>query len=258
MKIVRWVLLSGALCGGQSLPSFEVASIRLQPWTNEGRVEVYVRGNTLYGEHVDLYQLVDFAYGLRRDNAQLSGGPEWARHGILSDVSGAESVLYHVEAKAPSGPPPRVEQFRLMLQALLADRFQLRVHHVQRNLPVYEVVVGKDGPKFRESAADAKPVLAMADGPPFRIHAVHQSLRWLIDSLGDPNHGGSRPVIDKTGLGGFYDFDIAWSPDDLASSADAGSPSIFNAVQRLGLKLEAATVPFDTIVIDHAERPTGN
>src|SRR5215472_4771583 len=244
MNLALCALLFAMLSAGQSPFTFEVASIRLQPWTNEGRVEVYVRGNTLYGEHVDLYQLVDFAYGLRRDNAQLSGGPEWARHGILSDVAGADSVLYHVEAKAPNEPPPRVEQFRLMLQALLADRFRLRVHHVQRNLPVYELVVGKDGPKFRESAAETKPVLAMADGPPFRIHAVHESLKSLVDNLADANHGTRFPVIDQTGLQGFYDFDIAWSPDDLASSADTDSPSIFDAVRRLGLRLEPATAPF--------------
>jgi len=258
MNLALCALLFAMLSAGQSPFTFEVASIRLQPWTNEGRVEVYVRGNTLYGEHVDLYRLIDFAYGLRPDEAQLSGGPAWARHGILSDVSGAESVLYYVEAKAPDGPPPNMTEFRLMLQALLAERFQLRVHHVQRDLPVFRLVVAKDGPKFRLSAVDTKPALAMADGPPFRIHALHESLKSLVDNLADPNHGTRRPVIDQTGLQGFYDFDIAWSPDDLASSADTEGPSIFDAVRRLGLKLEPATAPFDTIVIDHAERPSGN
>src|ERR1035437_5928063 len=112
---------------GALLPAFELASIKLQPWTNEGGVDVYVCGNTLYGEHVDLYRLVDFAYGLRPDNLQLSGGPAWARHGVLSNVSGGDSVLYQVIAKAPDGPVPSLETFRLMLQALPADRFQLKI-----------------------------------------------------------------------------------------------------------------------------------
>src|SRR5436305_4027048 len=111
------VLLFGCCpCGGVGLieiqaqappmASFEVASIRPQPWTNEGRVGVFVHGNTLTGEHVSLYRLVEFAYDLRTDDSQLSGGPSWARHGILSDVSGAESALYHVSAKAAEGSTP--------------------------------------------------------------------------------------------------------------------------------------------------------
>ena len=245
-------------------PAFEVASIKLQPWTNEGRVGVFVRGNTLTAEHVDLYRLVEFAYGLRTDGSQLSGGPGWARMGILSDVSGFDSVLYQVIAKAAPGPPPTLEQFRLMLQALLADRFQLRVHHVSKDIPVFNLVVAKKVPKLQENVSDAKVSMVMRDGKVFRIRAVHAPIRNLVDELTNPNHGAGRPVFDKTGLTGFYDFEIEWSsgalppagPDGTAS--DTG-PSVFAALQeRLGLKLEPGTARFDTVVIDHAERPSQN
>jgi uncharacterized protein (TIGR03435 family) len=136
---------------GGALPQFELASIKPQPWTNEGGVNFHVRGNTLYGEHADLYLLVDFAYGLRPDNLQISGGPEWARHGVVSNVAGFDSVLYQVIARAPDGPTLSIEQFRLMLQALLADRFQLRIHYVTKDLPVFNLVVAKDGPRFVSS-----------------------------------------------------------------------------------------------------------
>jgi uncharacterized protein (TIGR03435 family) len=106
---------------------FEIASIKLHPWTNEGRVGVSTSGNTLTAEHVDLYRLVEFAYALPPDSYQLSGGPGWARRGVLDNVSGAESLLFQVTAKAPANTRPTEEQFRLMLRALLADRFQLRV-----------------------------------------------------------------------------------------------------------------------------------
>src|ERR1700728_2702454 len=101
--MIRNFLLCGAMSvlaatSAASPPAFEIASIRPQPWTNEGGVFVYVRGNTLYGEHADLYSLVDFAYGLRPDDLQLSGGPAWAKHGVLSNVSREELVLYHVVA----------------------------------------------------------------------------------------------------------------------------------------------------------------
>jgi uncharacterized protein (TIGR03435 family) len=242
--------------------AFEVASIRPQPWTNEGGVDVYVRGNTLYGEHADLYRLVDFAYGLRPDDLQLSGGPAWAKHGVLSDVSGGDSLLYQVIARAPQGPPPSIAQFREMLQALLADRFQLRVHHAMKDLTVFRLVIAKDGPKLTESAPGAKNSLAMRDGRAFRIAAVHVPLSSLVEELA---YATGRPVIDQTGLAGFYDFEIAWSPrfafDDVAvdSAVDPQTPSVFTAVeQRLGLKLEPGTAPYDTVVIDHAEKPSAN
>jgi hypothetical protein len=70
---------------------FEIASIKLHPWTNEGRVGVFTSANTLTAEHVDLYLLVESAYGLPPDSYRLSGGPGWARRGVLDNVSGGES-----------------------------------------------------------------------------------------------------------------------------------------------------------------------
>jgi uncharacterized protein (TIGR03435 family) len=252
-----------------SPPAFEVASIRPQPWTNEGGVFVYVRGNTLYGEQADLYSLVDFAYGLRPDYLQLSGGPAWAKHGVLSNVSGGDSLLYQVIARAPEGSTPSIAQFREMLQALLADRFQLRVHHAMKDLAVFRLVIAKDGPKLTESAAGAKNSLALNDygGKAFRMAAVHVRLSSLVEELA---YATGKPVIDQTGLAGFYDFEIAWSPkfanDDVASaglaegpSLDPQMPPVFTAVERrLGLKLEPGTAPYDTVVIDHAEKPSAN
>ena len=245
--------------------SFEVVSIKPQPWTNEGRVGVFVRGNTLTGEHVDLYRLVEFAYDLRTDGSQLSGGPGWARMGILSDVSGAGSLLYQVIAKAAEGPPPSIGQFRLLLQALLADRFQLSVHHDRKNLPVFNLVVARNGPKLKENVVDARNSMAMRDGTLFRIKAVHVPVQDLVEELTNPHHGAGRPVFDKTGLTGFYDFEIEWSPNDLGApgpdspALDTASVSVFSALQeRLGLKLEPGTAPVDTVIIDHAEKPPRN
>ena len=103
----------------------------------------------LDAEHVSLFSLVAFAYHLR--DVQLSGGPAWVKSGVL-----VSSELYQVIAKTTGDPPPAMEVFRQMLQALLAKRFQLRLHHVSRDLPIYNLVVGKSGPKLKESPADAK------------------------------------------------------------------------------------------------------
>jgi uncharacterized protein (TIGR03435 family) len=223
-----------------------------------------VHGNTLTAEHADLYCLVEFAYGLRTDDSQLSGGPTWAHHGILSDVSGADSVLYHVIAKAPDGPTPPTAQFRLMLQALLADRFQLEVRYARKDLPVFNLVLSKSGLKLKKNTSDVKTSLAMKDGRRFWMRAVHAPITDLVDELTNPNHGAGRPVFDQTGLTGFYDFEIDWSPNDLAtggpdsSAANTMAPSVFAALDRLGLKLEPGTAPVDTVVIDRAEKPSQN
>jgi uncharacterized protein (TIGR03435 family) len=244
-------------------PRFEVASIKLNPWTNEGRVGVFTHGNVLTAEHVDLYHLVEFAYGLPPDSYQLSGGPGWARSGVLDNVSGAESLLFQVTAKAGDGARPSVEEFRHMLQSLLADRFQLQVHRTVKAIPVFNLVVIRDGPKLKESGPDAKESLAMRDGRVFRMRATHVPLTKLVNQLSNPNHGAGRPVFDRTELGGFYDFEIEWARNDLLAGSDGQVPevsgsSVFSALKRLGLKLEPGTAPMETVVIDHAEKPTEN
>ncbi len=259
-NLLLWIFGS-AMLQAQTPPQFEIASIRPQPWTNEGSIDVYVRGNTLYAEHADLYGLVDFAYGLRPDNLQVSGGPEWARHGVLSNVSGFDAALFQVIAKAPDGPEPSAEQFRLMLQALLADRFQLRIHHAAKNLPVFNLEVMNGGSRLKENRSDTETSITYKSENPLRMNAVHAPMSVLVDELAC---AASRPVINKTGLTGFYDFEIAWSPrflrDDLAGAEqNPDTPSVLVAVQRqLGLKLQPGSAPFETVVIDHAEQPSAN
>jgi uncharacterized protein (TIGR03435 family) len=232
---------------------FEVASIKPQPWTGQGNSGVFVHGSTLSGEHVCLNDLIQYAWNLRP--VQLSGGPAWAERGKLDS-----SDLYQVVAKAPGDKPPSAEQFRTMLQGLLAERFQLRVRHATKDLPVYKLVVAKNGPKLKESAADTKFALAIGpgqSGKSSRIVAKHVAIPQLLFHLEYP---AGRPVTDATGLAGFYDFELEYAQENMAaSSGDAGGPSLFTSLQaQLGLKLEPGTAPFDMVVIEHAEKPSAN
>jgi uncharacterized protein (TIGR03435 family) len=244
----RWIAFA------QPRPAFEVASVKPQPWTGQGGVFVKVAGNTLIAEHSDVYDLVKFAYNLR-DEIQLSGGPAWARHGRL-DLSD----LYQVIAKAAGDTPPSMDQFRRMLQTLLADRFKLQVHHVDKDLPIYNLVVGKNGPRLKESAADTKFSSVQSPLPENPLHGIqmtvtHESMRQFVDQIG--LYGAGRPLFDKTGLTGAYDFEIEFVPS--IAPPDAVGPSLFEAVQeRLGLKLEPGVAAFDTVVIDHVEKPDEN
>ncbi len=213
-----------------------------------------MRGDTLHGEHVSLNDLVMFAYNLR--GLQLSGGPAWGIRGELD-----KSELYQVTAKAAGDPPPALDQFRLMLQTLLTDRFHLEVHHVQKDLPVYNLVVNRGGPKLRESPAGTKSTANVRARGNRGIH-IEATGMTMPNLVGNQLSGYSgRPVFDKTGLTGSYDFTLDFYVESLAAGPDAvpEGPSLLTALQEeLGLKLEPATAPFDTVVIDHAERPSEN
>jgi uncharacterized protein (TIGR03435 family) len=229
--------------------SFEVASIKPELWNGEGSVGVFVRGNTLTAEHVGLNDLVMFAYNLR-EGIQLSGGPGWAVRREL-----ATSDLYQVIAKPSGDTPPPMDQFRLMLQNLLADRFQLKVHHVSKEFPVYYLVVGKNGPKLKTSDVETKFSMYVKAGAATRITATHVPVARLVDQIG---YYTGRPLFDKTGLTETYDFELDFAPEGLDAPNSSGA-SIFTAIQeQLGLKFEPGTAPFDTVVIDHAEKPSEN
>lgn len=257
-RILPLVLYLAPLICAQTPPAFEVASVKPEPWEGNGRVGVFVQGDTLTAEHTCLYGLVEFAYNLRDEH--LSGGPSWAKCGLL-----ATSELYQVIAKASGDPPPPMDQFRLMLQTLLADRFQLKIHHVQKILPTYNLVVAPHGPKLKTSPDDAKFNMhqdaRINHGRAIRITTTHVSMTRLVENV---EHFAGRPLFDHTGLNGFYDFEIEFDTESPTAASDASSPEAIGqtfatAIEKhLGLKLEPATAPFDTVVIDHAGKPSEN
>ena len=244
---------------GKATPQFEVASVKRQPWPeNGGSVGIFIHGNTLDAEHVSVFDLVTFAYNMR--DVQVSGGPAWVRRGILAD-----SELYQVLAKAPGNTPPPKEVFRQMLQALLADRFKLQIHQGQKELDIYNLVLEKGGPKMKENTADVHfDFLSSSIGRSgVRIKATHMTVQELIDNQLEGY--ADRPIFDKTGLTASYDFTLEFSVRDVADTGAPGReagidapPPLAAAVRRLGLKLEPGKAMFDTIVIDHVERPSPN
>ena len=258
MRWTLWLIFAAAQAYAQTAPPFEVASVKPQPWPlSGGSVGISVHNDTLDAEHVGLYDLVEFAYNLRDDH--LSGGPPWAKRGAL-----VNSELFQVIAKTTGNPPPPMEQFRLMLQTLLADRFQLRVHHEPKVLPIYNLVVAEHGPKMKTSADDAKFWMnqdaRLNHGHSIRATATHVSMEQFVQNLGGYT---GRPLFDHTGLTGFYDFVLEWDGDEVSARTDAsveGVGQIFKVAieKQLGLKLESGTGQFDTVVIDHAEKPSGN
>jgi uncharacterized protein (TIGR03435 family) len=235
----------------QSPPAFEVATFKSSPPPAGDRININLgtlRDGMLTFTNASLSDCLKFAYGIVAD-AQISG-PDWIK---------SKEVRFDVVAKAPPGTPG--DQLTLMMQALLADRLKLALHHESRELPFLALVVGKNGPKVRESQTGPD----AGGNSAFRGHIVGPqiSMQLLATLL---SRFERQIVIDMTGLKGSYEVKLEWTPDEnrpIAAAAggaqtgiDAGAgPSIFTAVQeQLGLKLESRKGPLDVVVVDHAEK----
>lgn len=244
--------------------AFEVVSVKLHPVPAGSLVmrlpsgTPRTSGNRFSDRMTTLTNLIMDAYGVQA--SQIFGLPRW---GQVPDGD-----HYDIEARAEG--VPTTDQLRRMLQSLLADRFQLKLHRETRELPVYALVIGKNGPKFREigpeapkpgksaprQEEDAVPKSTSAPSPVLR-GAVSQ-LVWLLSGVVD------RPVVDRTGLTGRYEFpNLDWrgfGRERRGLQPDSeDSLSVFAAIQReLGLKLEPRKDSVETLTIDRAEKPTEN
>lgn len=260
-----------------ALPSFEVASIKLNH-SGERRIALMLPPGRMTATNVTLKFLVEFAYDIK--DSEISGGPGW----IDSDRYDLEAKVEESDADARKPTPDeRTHRIRLMLRSLLADRFKLTLNHATQELPIYVLVVGKNGPKFHESeAAPPDPPGAANSGP-----AGPGGQRMVRMSRGEINMSSApigmfagtlstqlgRKVLDETGLKGNYDIALKWTPDSEQRAGapgdggdgkatpppDASGPSIFTALQeQLGLKLESKKGPVETFVIARVEKPSDN
>jgi uncharacterized protein (TIGR03435 family) len=308
-------------------PSFEVVSVKPSPPRQFNLMMSRLQGDRRTLASASLKGLLGMAY---RDSAsgdalEIFGGPDWM-----------ESALFDVEVKADcSGGIISREQEALMFQSLLEDRFQLKAHVEMRDNAVYNLVVGRQGPKLKASAdqtpppvpapvaqlcrapaGTSKPVSTLPPPPPagtdFAKFISEQLPRGQILSSMEQSsmtmtlQGRAAPVsrlvfilkqmtgrqvIDKTGLTGFFDIELKFSTDGLALPAmSAGGtqgfpgglssslpsaplagpavngtpvaadpvPTLFSAIQNLGLRLEQARGPAQVIVIDSVQKPSEN
>jgi uncharacterized protein (TIGR03435 family) len=260
-------------------PSFEVASIKPNK-SDENRVAILGQpGGRFVATNISLTRLMDAAYSVRE--FQILGGPNWIR-----------TDRWNIEAKAPEGsiPPPSaqpdpatINPMTLMLQSLIEDRFQLKMHRDTRELPVYELVIASGGPKIKisEDQGPVRPpepgVSPQRGGPMPRgsarlgrgdFEANGVPFGTLITAL---SQALDRVVIDKTSFKGRYDIKLQWTPEieqgpglpggpeSSAPRVDAQGPSIFTALQeQLGLRLESSKGPVEVIVIDSVQKPSEN
>jgi len=271
---IAWPLFLGLASAQTPAPpdlsrlEFEVASVKPNKTGDPNSRLGLQPGGRIVATNVALRLLIRNLYNVQAD--QIVGAPDWI-----------ETERFDIEAKADREYPPGADapapELLAMMRNLLAERFQLVVHHEPREMQVYALVTARvdrsPGPQLRRvdvdcAAENARVVAARRGGIPppadasnmprcsmrtrpgnviARGATLQQLARSLSQFLG-------RTVVERTGLDGSFDLDLEWSHEQ---AANATGPSIFTAVQeQLGLKLESQRASVDVLVIDRVERPT--
>jgi uncharacterized protein (TIGR03435 family) len=262
LEAVLVIAVFAALATAQK--SFDVISVKPND-SRDGPSDLRVSPQRYSWTNASLRQLIQVAYDVRP--YQLVALPAWA-----------DSADFDVAAT--TGVPASPQQMNVMLQNLLADRFDLAVHREQRDLPAYALVVarrdGKLGPAIHpstkncESAAGRRLDSAAAQAEYLgcnpqmgltRLKLGGYSMSFLTGGL---KRILEKPVVDKTGLTGTFDMELMWTPDPTMLPAGvpappnvpSGGPSIFTALEeQLGLKLISDRASVDVLIIDHLSKP---
>jgi uncharacterized protein (TIGR03435 family) len=248
MKTITMLLLTAGLACAWQSPAFEVAEIK----PSDPNVQNRGKGRILPGGRIEVpaqtvRDLMSFAYGVQDE--MIIGGPKWA-----------SEERFDIVAKAPGAASP--DTLRQMLQALLAQRFQLKTHSQDKLTGAYVLTVSKTPPGVRKSAGGQTMCQWSSVSEGVRRRECHNmTLTEFAKDL--PNTGGigiTLPVKDETGLTDAYDFEfevgIMASPrgPDARPAEDIG-PTIFAAMLKMGLRLQERKIPMPAIVIDAVERP---
>jgi uncharacterized protein (TIGR03435 family) len=222
---------------------FEAASIKPNNSNRNGNDSSTTTG-ALTMRNYTLRMMIVEAYGLKE--YQVTGGPKWA-----------DSDRYDITAKAAG--PADDSQLYLMLQSMLAERFQLVVHRVSKPYAGYALLAGKKGLLVKAVEDTGKSSSRSHGGPTtFKEMSMEHLASWVARRM-------NAPVVDATGVPGVFDFTLDWTPESrLPTAPTAGVasdpvPTLFTALrQQLGVEVESRKVPTDTIVIDRAEKASEN
>ena len=258
---------SGAPSTVEGPISYDVVSIKPYRDKDSGsHIHVSEDTDSFIATGLTAKYLIELAYEVR--DFQISGGPSWA-----------ESEKYAISAKMDNDTLQALKKLsreqaigrrQLMLQSLLAERFNLKLSHSTKELPIYALLVNKNGPKLPASK-EASGRQGYSSHKRGELIATGASMSSFADRL---SRELGRKVEDKTGLQDRYDFTLHWTPERLAPvlasaadnnqgpaapALDSSWPSIFTALQeQLGLRLESQKGPVETLIIESIEKPSAD
>jgi uncharacterized protein (TIGR03435 family) len=236
-------------------PVFAVATIRPSDPYSDGK-GTFIKGRHYATLNTTLSYLIQYAYGFHA--RQIVAGPEWL-----------DKDKYDIAAVPDGEGQPSDDQWKIMVQKLLTDRFALTFHRDIRDLSVYLLIVGKGGSKLAKSDGDPSSTADLTFGRiggvirlPARNATIDDFTHVMQRNMVD------RPIVDRTGLTGRFNFTLTFTPNEYQIAMVGGGlpppgvnppPELFTAIeQQLGLKLEPAKAPAKVLVIDHVERPSAN
>ena len=246
---------------------FEVASVKAAAPDARGTM-INIGNGMLTVKNSTFKELVATGYSLR--DFQITGGPGWIANDRF-DIEAKSEAMAAAPKPQSMTDEQRTEferQFKERLRSLLAERFQLVAHTETKEMPIYALVQAKGGskPQPAKEVEGGNRGMRMQHGVLTGTSApVDMLAKAMSDSVG-------RPVVDKTGLSGKFDWKLEWTPDagqlqpkapgqtqEAAPAPDLSGPSLFTALQeQLGLKLESQKGPAPILVIDKVEKPSAN
>lgn len=253
-------LLIAASALAQSSPQFEVATVKqVDRREGEGPRKVSAQpqfaflgksGNLfqIAGNRVtitgSLHYLMQAAYGVKP--WQITGLPPWA-----------ERQLYTVTAKTEGEAVATQEQVRPMMQTLLADRFQLKINHESKEMPVYLLTPARKNIGLTQSKPDESFDWDISTSPAgiMRSRGTKESIADFVDLV---TMSADRPVIDRTGMTGLIDYDISFSMQDVKTADEANRAILYAIRDQLGLKLDSSKQAVETFAVEHAQQPSDN
>jgi len=227
-------------------PDWEVATVRPSNLDDRNGQRIRFRGRHVMLLDHTVEDILLIGYGVQK--SQLVGEPDWVKTERW-DVDGVPDV----EGE------PSMKQLQAMMQKILVERFELKLHREQRVMPVFALTTAKVGPKMTPDASDPNGWMdqqnSAANGRDVEnlknasMPDLAQILQFRVD----------RPVVDQTGLKGRYDFKLQWTTDESQTTQPDAPPGLFTAIQeQIGLKLEAVKAPAGVLVIDNVQRPGAN
>jgi uncharacterized protein (TIGR03435 family) len=234
-------------------PAFEVASIKPSA-PDESRMGLTLRGSEFSTINTSVGDLMKFAYDVH--SRQIAGGPGWL-----------DSARFDIVAKPEGRDRPNLGRLRVMIQRLLADRFELTFHHEQKELSVYAITIDKNGARMKKSGAPTTALPNLFFKDPGALKAKNASVGDLANAL--QREVADCPVVDQTALSDRFDFDLDWTPDETQpggrrrnaeGEADpTAPPGLLDAIrEQLGLRLRTTKAEVEILVIDHLEKPSDN
>ncbi len=239
--VVALISVSG--CLAQS-PAFEVVSIRphafvSDPGSENSETKV-LPGGRFTGSNMGIRKLIRNAFAI--EDKRIAGVPGWV-----------DSESYDINAKTVGGFEIDRSNIQALMLWLLENRFRMKFHRETKEEAVFSLEAAKDGLRITPHTGAGEPSMSSNGGSGMvTLKATRLSLADFAATLA---RQVGRPVLDRTGVRGEFDFNLQWSPEQ---APDSGSPSIFTALQPLGLRLISTKGPVEIVVIDYVEKPSDN